>query len=228
MKGFRTLFGVVLAAGASLGFPRAAALGGEPGPPPPVNVVLVHGILNTGRIFAPLAARLEREGCRCFAPSLRPNTGARGIRDLARKLSAQIDRRFGSRAPIVLVGFSMGGIVTRDYVQNLAAPGRVRGVFLISAPNHGTFWANLSPVGGGIRDLARGSPFLRRLNADLAAWEHIPVSSYWTPYDLMIVPARSSLWAVGDTTRVACPLHPLMPGNRVVMSDIAAKIARLP
>ena len=127
----------------------------------------------------------------------------------------------------MLVGFSMGGVVKRDYVQNLAARGRVRGVFLISTPNHGTFWANLSP-GGGIRDLARGSAFLHRLNADDTVWRHIPVSSYWTPYDLMIVPARSSLWTVGDVTRVACPLHPMMPGNRVVMADIAAKIARLP
>ena len=204
----------------------AAAAGGAEPARPPVNVVLVHGILNTGAIFDPLVARLDREGCRCFAPSLRPNTGVSGVHDLARKLSAQIDRRFGSTAPVVMVGFSLGGLVTRDYVQTLAARGRVRGVFLISAPNHGTFWANLCP-GGGIRDLALGSPFLRGLNADEAVWKRIPVASYWTPYDLMIVPARSSLWPVGETMRVACPLHPLMPRDRAVMADIAARIGRL-
>lgn len=191
----------------------------------PVNVVLVHGTLNTGKVFKPLVRRLEAEGCRCFAPDLRPNTCALGMRDLAEKLSVQIDRRFGPKAPLILVGFSMGGVVTRDYVQNLAAKGRVRGVFLISTPNHGTFWAGISP-GGGVRDLAIGSLFLQRLNADVAAWKEIAVSSYWTPYDLMIVPARSSIWPVGKTTRVFCLLHPLMVRNRVVMADIATKIKR--
>ncbi len=192
----------------------------------PTNVVLVHGILNTGKIFKPLVHRLEAEGCRCFAPDLRPNTCALGVHDLAGKLSAQIDRRFGRKAPLILIGFSMGGIVARDYVQNLATRKRVRGVFLISAPNHGTFWACLSP-GGGTRDLAIGSPFLKRLNADETTWKSIPVSSYWTPYDLMIVPARSSVWPVGETTRIACPLHPLMVRNHDVTEDIAAKIERL-
>lgn len=212
---------VVAAAGCLLG---PAARGGEPARP--VNVVLVHGILNTGKLFDPLVHRLEADGCRCFAPTLRPNTCALGVHDLARKLSAQIDRRFGPTEPFVIVGFSLGGVVTRDYVQTLAARRRVRGAFLISAPNHGSFWACLSP-GGGVRDLAIGSPFLRRLNADDRAWKNIPVSSYWTPYDLMIVPAHSSLWTVGETTRVACPLHPLMVSNSVVMADIAAKIRRL-
>ena len=212
---------------AVFGLLNPAAWSGEPDRlRPPVNVVLVHGILNTGRIFTPLIKRLESEGCHCFAPSLRPNTGVSGIHDLTGKLAAQIDRRFGPTAPIVIVGFSMGGLVTRDYVQTLADRRRVRAVFLISAPNHGTLWACLSP-GGGIRDLAIGSPFLQRLNADDTAWKHIPVSSYWTPYDLMIVPARSSLWPVGRTTRVSCPLHPLMVQNRTVMADIAATIAAL-
>ncbi len=191
-----------------------------------VNVVLVHGILNTGKIFDPLVRRLEADGCRCFAPDLRPNTCALGVHDLAGKLSRLIDRRFGPKDPLVLIGFSLGGIVTRDYVQNLAVRERVRGVFFISAPNHGTFWACLSP-GGGTRDLAIGSPFLKRLNADEAAWKGIQVTSYWTPYDLMIVPASSSRWPVGETLRVACPLHPLMVTNRDVTEDIAAKIGRL-
>lgn len=203
------------------------ATAGDGDPVRPVNVVLVHGIFNHGRIFAPMARRLEAAGCRCFAPDLRPNTCALGVDDLARKLSAQIDGHFGPTAPFVIIGFSLGGIVTRDYVQTLADRRRVRGAFLISAPNHGTFWACLSP-GGGVRELALGSPFLRRLNADdSAAWKGIPVSSYWTPYDLMILPARSSLWPVGETTRVACPLHPLMVTNRALIADITARIARL-
>jgi triacylglycerol lipase len=192
----------------------------------PVNVVLVHGFHATGRIFGSMIRDLEHEGCQCFAPTLRPSDCSRGVHELACQLSAQIDRRFGPSAPLVIVGFSMGGLVTRDYVQNLAHRGRVRAAFLISAPNHGTLWASLSPESGQ-RQMAPGSPFLSRLNADDTAWSAIPVSSYWTPYDLVILPPKSSLLAFGESERVACPVHWLMVKDRTVRADIAAKIGRL-
>ena len=194
---------------------------------PPVNVVLVHGFWNTGRIFDPLVATLEQHGCRCFAPSLRPNDFRLGARDLALKLSGDIDARFGPREPFVLVGFSMGGLVSRDYVQNLGHGGRVRALFLISTANQGTLWAALSPW-HGVRELAPGSGFLRQLNADPSAWKGIPVHAYWTPFDFVVFPATNSRCAFGDTRAVFCLLHPLMPSQHEIMADIAAKIDALP
>ena len=192
---------------------------------PPVNVVLVHGIYDRGRIFAPLVRVLEARGCRCLAPSLTPNDCRDGVHALATQLSADIDARFGAGAPVVLVGFSMGGLVSRDYVQTLARPGRVRGVLLISPPNHGTLWACLAC--GGTRDLGLGSRFLARLNGDEHAWRNIPVRTYWTPLDLMIVPATSSLWPVGDTRTILCALHPWMVRNPALMADVAACVAAI-
>ncbi len=192
---------------------------------PRVNVVLVHGILDTGRKFDTLVAALENAGCRCLAPSLTPNDCRLGVRDLTTKLAARIDARFGRAEPFYLVGFSLGGLVTRDYVQNFADPRRVRGVFLISTPNHGTLWARLSP-NPNMRQLAPGSDFLASLNdgAGMAAWRRVPVASYFTPLDLMIVPAGSSRWAVGVTRMVWCPAHPLMVRDRVVVADICLRI----
>ena len=192
---------------------------------PPVNVVLVHGIYDRGRIFAPLVRVLEGRGDHCLAPSLTPNDCSRGVHALALQLSAAIDARFGASVPVVLVGFSMGGLVSRDYVQTLAGAGRVRGVLLISPPNHGTLWACFAR--GGTRDLALGSRFIARLNADERAWRSLPVCTYWTPLDLMIVPATSSLWPVGDTKTILCALHPWMVRNPVLMADVAARIAAM-
>ena len=197
-----------------------------PESPPPVNVVLVHGIFDRGRIFDPLVRRLEAQGCHCLAPSLVPNDCRDGIRPMAQQLSTRIDARFGPSQPIVLVGFSMGGLVTRDYVQNLAAPGRVRAVFLISTPNHGTLWASMAR-GSGTKQLSYNSPFIQELNRHDAAWRHLSVHSYWTPCDLMVVPASSCRWPVGDTRRVFCLLHPWMVRQPEVMDDIATKIAAL-
>ena len=128
--------------------------------------------------------------------------------------------------PLILVGFSMGGLVTRDYVQNLAASNRVRGVFLISTPEHGIVWASLAP-GGGIKQLSLHSRFIETLNENKQAWQHIPVHSYWTPCDLMILPATSSRWSVGESKEIFCLLHPWMARNHEVIGDIAAKIAAM-
>ncbi len=196
-------------------------------PAGPVNVVLVHGIYDHGKIFDPMIRRLEQRGCRCFAPSLTPNDCRNGIHALALQLSRRIDARFGPSQPIILVGFSMGGLVTRDYVQNLAGPGRVRGVFLISTPNHGTLWASLAH-GSGTRQLSYRSAFTQALNQDDQAWRHIPVHSYWTPCDLMIVPVTSCRWPVGDSREVFCLLHPWMVRDPAVLADVSAKIAPLP
>ncbi len=196
-------------------------------PPRQVNVVLVHGIWKTGKIFGPMMHVLEQEGYACCAPDLTPNDCRLGVRDLSRKLAAAIDARFGPSAPVVLIGFSMGGLVSRDYVENVVADRRrVRGVFLIASAGQGTLWANLSPTAGQ-RDMAIGSPFLGALNADRDPWKDIPLHAYWTPLDLMIVPAVNSRWPQGQATRVLCPAHPLMVRNRVVIADIAARLTAI-
>lgn len=191
-------------------------------------VVLVHGCWNDGRIFGPMVRVLERQGYPCFAPDLTPNDGRLGIRQLTEELAGKIDARCGPDAPVVLIGFSMGGLIARDYVEHVAAaPRRVRGVFLISSGGEGTLWANLSPRSGQ-RDMAVGSAFLQTLNADDAPWKTIPLHAYWTPFDLMVVPAVNSRWATdGRSTRVLCPVHPWMARNRRVITDIAARLQKI-
>ncbi len=193
------------------------------------NVVLVHGFWNTGAVFDPLVAILERQGCRCFAPSLRPNDFRDGVRAETLRLRAAVERRFGQDAPVVFVCISMGGLAARDYVENFGGARRTRALFVISTGHLGSLWASLSPERGK-RDLAPGSAFIRRLNARVGAMRGVPVRSYWTPYDLVILPATNTRWPFDDrlSQRVPCPFHPLMVRDRTVMTDIAARIARLP
>lgn len=218
---FRAL---VLGAALLGGIPTARA--GDDGAPPPLNVVLVHGFHNTSAIFDPLVGRLEKLGCRCYAPSLQPNDVRLGVRDLTLKLAAGIDAHFGRSKPLVIVAFSIGGLITRDYVQNLGGQGRVRAVFMISTPNRGTLWAGLSPSSGA-RQLAPGSRFLDALNADLSVWKTIPVYAYWTPLDLVILPSTNTRCSFGHTRRILCLLHPWMVRNPEVMADITARIGGL-
>ncbi len=195
-------------------------------PRPATNVVLVHGFWNTGKVFDPLVTTLEQHGCRCYAPSLQPNDFRDGVRALSLQLSRGIDARFGPHAPFVLIGFSMGGLVARDYVQNLGGSGRVQAFFMISTANRGTVWAATSPR-PGVRELAPGSTFLRTLNADLSAWRGIPGRAYWTPLDYIVFPATNCLCPWGGNQAVFCLLHRRMVRNPAVMADIAARIDAL-
>ncbi len=193
------------------------------------NVVLVHGFWDTGAIFDPLVAILEKQGCRCFAPSFRPNDFRDGVRAETLRLRAAVEGRFGRDAPVVFVCMSMGGLAARDYVENFGGARRTRAMFFISTAHRGTLWAAISPR-RGVRELAAGSAFIRALNDRAGAMAGIPVCAYWTPFDLVVLPATNTRWPFDPAAsqRVLCPTHPAMVRDREVIADIAARIARLP
>ena len=207
------------------GTARAAAPPEPRGP----NVVFVHGYLETGAIFDPLVTILEKQGCRCFAPSLRPDDFRDGVRAESLRLRAAVGKRFGETAPVVFVCMSMGGLAARDYVENLGGARRTRAMFFIATAHRGTIWAAISPQ-HGVRELAADSAFIRALNARVGAMARVPVRSYWTPFDLVVVPARNTRWPfdAASSQRVLCLTHPAMVHDREVMADIAARLARLP
>ena len=64
----------------------------------------------------------------------------------------------------------MGGIVCRYYLQRLGGIARVDRFVAISAPEHGTWWANTCPAEllrwPGVAQLRPDSAFLRDLNSD--------------------------------------------------------------
>lgn len=186
-------------------------------------VVLVHGIFNSGYVFSVMRRRLEARGIECFTPCLQPRDGRHGIEDLAVKLKQHIDSRYGKDSPIHLIGFSMGGIVARYYLQKLAGHTRVRQFFTISAPHHGSYLAYGYP-GQGARDLRPNSWLLRSLQADDRQFRHIALYSFWTPFDLMIIPPSSSIWPIAENKRFYSPLHILMLFNRSLADYIGCRI----
>ncbi len=187
------------------------------------RLVLVHGIFNTGYVFVAMRKRLEAAGIECFAPTLRPRDGHHGIDDLARKLKEEIDSRYGENSPVHLLGFSMGGIVARYYVQKLNGHRRVKQLFTVSAPHHGSYLAYCYP-GKGTRDLRPNSELLRALEADSRKYLPARVYSFWTPFDLMIVPPSSSVWNAAENKRFHSPLHILMLFNRSLTDYIGGRI----
>ncbi|MGC1306726.1 MAG: alpha/beta fold hydrolase [Phormidesmis sp.] len=183
-------------------------------------VVLVHGIWNTAGIFATLQAYLEQSGWTVYAPSMKPNNGDAPLEVLADQVAKFVDKRLGSQQAFDLVGFSMGGLIGRYYVQNLGGLGRVQRFVTVSAPHQGTALALFSDR-YGVRQMRPGSPFLTALNRDRHLLRDIQVFSFWTPFDLLILPPWSSDMGIGQTQRLRVSAHNRMIQDVTGLSAIA-------
>lgn len=183
------------------------------------RVVLVHGFLDTGITFGLLKRRLEQRGIECYVPRLKHADARGGLEACAVKLKQDIDERFGSSEPISLVGFSMGGLVSRQYLQNLGGAARCERFITISSPHHGTKVAWLYPSQGAVQ-MRPGSEFLKELERSESSLAHLPITSYRTPLDLMILPATSSIWDRAENLEFPVLLHPLMLLSTPVLADI--------
>jgi triacylglycerol lipase len=188
-------------------------------------VVLVHGIDDTAHLFRHLAARLECDGRTVHAPDLVPNNGDAGIDALAAQLQAHIDARLPPEQPVDLVGFSMGGLVCRYYLQRLGGVDRVHRFIAIASPHRGT-WTAFFRANAGARQMRRGSAFLRDLNHDAARLDRVHVTSIWTPFDLMILPSTSCVLGTSMSIRVAA--HALMVRDRRVLDLVSRLLSASP
>ena len=195
--------------------------------PPPRNqrVVLVHGFLETGSTFKMLRRRLEKCGCEVYVPRLCHTDARGGLANLAVHLKQDIDAKFGPTAPLSLVAFSMGGLVSREYLQNLGGAARCENFITISSPHHGTKAAWLYPTLGA-EDMRPGSRFLAELQRTEDRLGKIPVTSYRTPLDLIILPPASSVWERAENLEFPVILHPLMLTSDRVLTDIERRLAQ--
>jgi triacylglycerol lipase len=179
-------------------------------------VLLLHGIDDTALLFRRLRCHLEERGWRVHDLDLVPNNGAAGLDELALQVSSYVQSNFDAEPAFDLVGFSMGGMVARYYVQRLAEPGRVQRLVTISSPHRGT-WTGFLRNNKGARQMRPGSEFLRGLHEERHKLDGVRFTSIWNPFDLMILPASSSVVAEARSVRVNVVAHPLMVRDRRVM-----------
>ncbi|WP_017663684.1 esterase/lipase family protein [Baaleninema simplex] len=173
------------------------------------RVVLVHGIFRQSRVFRKLASRLKNLGYHVTAPDLYHQFGALSLTEVAEQLQTHIETHFDDGEPFDLVGLSMGGIVSRYYLQRLGGLDRLRRFVTIASPHFGTWTAYGFPRTTAL-DMRPGSPLLEDLNRDVELLDRATTVSIWTPWDFIIVPARSCCLPVGKTVRVNVFPHGMM------------------
>lgn len=107
-----------------------------------VRVLLLPGLLATDAAMRPLRFALRRAGYRAYRWGLGRNRGA--TEDLFARLDRRLDQiQAEDRAPVVLVGWSFGGLIAREYAK--AAPHRVRAVITLGSPFSGDISATMLP-----------------------------------------------------------------------------------
>ncbi|MBW4454266.1 MAG: triacylglycerol lipase [Nostoc indistinguendum CM1-VF10] len=193
-------------------------------------VLLIHGIDDTEAVFYRMAAQLKLQGWSVHSLNLVPNNGDVGLDELAKQIADYVRATFAPEQHLDLVGFSMGGIVSRYYVQRLGGINRVQRFITISSPHNGTVVAYGSRRPGCLQ-MRPDSIFLKDLNSDAVILGQLNFTSIWTPYDLMIVPANSSQMSVGSEVIVPVALHPWMltdPRSLAVVTAALAERIKLP
>jgi triacylglycerol lipase len=185
-------------------------------------VILVHGIHSSGEDMTRLAQHLRSQGRPVFVPTLAPNGGQAKLEDLAQQLADYAAREV-PRGKFDLVGFSMGGLVTRYYIQRLGGVDRVEHFVTMAAPHHGTAMAKLTRRPGSLQ-MRRGSDFLRDLATDADTLRRVKFTSFYTPLDTIIVPARSSEMPQAKNVRMWASMHPSWVLEKRCIRAVAAAL----
>jgi triacylglycerol lipase len=186
-------------------------------------VLLVHGLWDSRARIDPLARGLRARGLpHVHSFDLEPNDGRASIAALADQIRAQADallERLGAPR-LDLVGFSMGALASRYYLQRCGGRDRVRRFVSISGPHAGTWTAYALPFEGA-RQMRPGSAFLRALDADEQPFGAVEVHCLYTSLDLMIVPAISSVLREAKSIhRLRVPLHRWMIQDPAVLDRV--------
>ena len=185
-------------------------------------VVLVHGFFASAGVFRPMRARLvESTGAK--VPSFTHAPGV-GIERIAKSL-AKLVARIPHGARVHLVGHSLGGLVSRWYVQELGGHERVVQTVSLGSPFGGTERArNFRFLVGA--DLHRTSPLLARLRA--RAHDHdVPHTSLVAEGDSVIVPGESAVFPRGDVVVLPKLGHNTLLFHRDSITHVVDRVKRV-
>ena len=189
-------------------------------------IFLVHGLWNNPKLFEKLIEKLKEDDFQLFSPHLPHAFGKTSLNQLARDLDYQINEFVGPDVDIDIVGFSMGGVIARIWLQNQNGSMRTKRFFSIGAPHFGTYTAQLVPSSfmTGIAEMKRGSSLLTQLNDDLTSLENVECFSFFTKWDLMSFPGWQAKLSVGDSFPVPVLTHKELITNTISLNILAEKI----
>ena len=163
-------------------------------------IILIHGLWNTSSIFSLISSKLDEKEVEYFAPTLNHAFGMTSIVELTNLIDQLIVEKYGLEQEIDILGFSMGGIIGRYWINKLNGHKRTKRFMTIGSPHNGTLTSQLVPKYPfrGISEMKINSSLLR----DLANYDYflngIDCISFFTYWDLMVFPGWRANLNVGE------------------------------
>ncbi|HGY5535395.1 MAG: esterase/lipase family protein [Prochlorococcus sp.] len=178
-------------------------------------LVLVHGLWDTPKLFGRLVKLLEQHQVPLLIPHLPHRLGVVPLSSLAKTLDALIVEQWGSEMVVDVLGFSMGGVISRVWLQHFGGARRTHRFLSVGSPQQGTLTAQWIPnwLFAGLADMKRGSPLLRKLNSEVAALHGLDCTSFFCRWDLMVFPGWQAVLPVGKQQQVPVITHQQLMTN---------------
>jgi len=194
----------------------------------PTPLVLVHGLWDTPRLFRRLEQNLGERRAPLLIPHLPHGLGTTPIRALADQLGRDIEAAFGPDTPIDLLGFSMGGLIGRTWIQLAGGHRRTRRFISVGSPQQGTLTAQPWPrwLLAGVADMKLGSRLLRQLNDNVDALRSVDCASFFCTADLMVWPGWRAVLPVGPRQSVPVLTHQQLMSDPAALDALVAELLR--
>ena len=191
-------------------------------------IILIHGLWNNSSIFSSISSKLDDIGVEYFAQTLKHSYGMTSIIDLTNTLNELILEKYGLEKELDILGFSMGGIIGRYWIQKFNGYKRTRRFISIGSPHKGTFMAQLVPKYPfrGISEMKINSKFLRGLAKNDSFFDEIECISFFTYWDLMVFPSWWTNLNFGEKISVKVYKHRNLVRNRFSVEKIIEKIMK--
>ena len=172
--------------------------------------MLVHGLLDSPQVFNALKQRLGEQRQPLLIPDLPLRLGLTPVPEAAELLGSHIEAAFGLEQPVDLLGFSIGGVIARTWIQLLGGHRRTRRFISVGSPQQGTLTAQPWPgrLLAGIADLKWGSPLLEQLNGNLDTLAGVECCSFYSAIDLAVLPGWRAVLPLGRTQMLPVWAHP--------------------
>lgn len=198
----------------------------QPGAGTPI--ILVPGFSCNRGYWGSMARYLGRQGYGpVYAVSLEPLLGS--MQDNAKHLSRYVEavcEQTGAEK-VILVGHSMGGVVSRVYVHELDGAKRVAKILALGSPHEGTVLAKaLSGLGGNLEQMSYGNDWAKAFNQNQAQDCPVPITAIITPHDNIVGPQSSTHLHYPNAKNIFLPGigHLEMVISKPVMKVVASEV----
>lgn len=155
-------------------------------------ILLVHGIVDNHTIFSPLERALRRRGftdLSSFDYGLLTSDVRATADDLAVAIEKLVEESGSEKVHVI--GHSLGGLITRYYVQRMCGHQRVHTVVTLGTPHQGTALARAGSLLPLVRQLRPDSDLIAELNESAPDCD-TRFLAFYSDLDQLIVPSRNA------------------------------------